>query len=46
MNKVLDINKIGAVGEYKRASMMSEKMKIDDELYDKETALKNIFKEF
>ena len=32
--------------EYKKASMMSEKMRIDDELYDKETELKKIFKEF
>lgn len=28
--------------EYKKASMMSEKMKIDDELYDKETNLNQI----
>ncbi|CRH85573.1 Uncharacterised protein [Chlamydia trachomatis] len=32
--------------EYRKASMMSEKMRIDDELYDKETELKKIFKEF
>ncbi len=31
--------------EYKKASMMSEKMKIDDDLYDKEMELKQIFKE-
>lgn len=31
--------------EYRKASMMSEKMRIDDELYDKEMELKQIFKE-
>lgn len=30
--------------EYKKASMMSEKMKIDDDLYDKEIGLKRLLK--